>query len=784
MPATRKLAAIVFTHIAEYSSMMVKDESSTLRVLDELRKIFYPLVQQHNGKVLKEMGDSTLLSFDSAVDAVNCTTLLQRNIKHLQQLKLRISIHLGDVVVEERDVFGEGVNIAARIQRLASPGGIIVTEDVWKQSKNQPDIGYISLGTHRLKGVSNTVKVYALNGDGIALPSLQQRISSQPAVKLSMIAFVVFIIAGITYFLTPIFHTKESEGVPSIAILYIKNLGDANDEPYSYGITQDLIVDIAKAGLVRVSSMNDILSIQKSELPIDKIAQILQVRYVMDGSLKREGDIFRLSAQVVEAATRKTLWADRIEAKIDESVSLQGRVAKAIINALHLTPSTIVVKEITTPRTTNTEAYEFYLRGKFLFDRKKSKTDVSVARGLYEKAVGLDSSFVSSLIGLAETYDLEGDYDKAEHLLEKGLSIAQRNNDIMQQAECLRWLGNIYWEQSDYARALTFYERGLKLFEESGDINGVNKTFNNIGNIYWGLGKYTEALESYSKDLKYRETSGDRKGEAISLNNIGLVHSEQGDYTKSLEYFLRGLKIMKEVGSRQEEGIIMDNIGSVYNNQGDYKKAIEYFLMDLKINQELGDRQGEGPTLYNLASAYLNLDDYLSASEYCTKSLKISRDIGDRSTEGFTLHLQGLLWFKQQKYHAARDSFKQAIEVFRQIETKQNIMWATSWLALTEMKLMNHNIAEEIVRTVKGMFPEIPKPKDYIEICWNISQTYQSLGNSQKAKEFLEKAFSEVTSRANKISDSTIRKSFLTNVQTNGEVISEWNKSKQTSQSD
>jgi tetratricopeptide (TPR) repeat protein/class 3 adenylate cyclase len=732
--STRKLAAIAFVDIVGYTAMMEKDEAATLQLLAELRKILYPLAQQSNGSVLKELGDGLLLSFDSALDAIHCAVSLQRTVNNIPNLKLRIGIHLGDVVVERNDVFGEGVNVAARIQHFSPAGGIVITEDMWKQVKNHPHFSFVTLGARHVKGLHSAIKLLAVNADGLSLPSFQERVIANPTFKRTFIAVLIAATMVATYLLSPSFLGLKTEEVPSLAILYIKNLGTEAEEPYTYGITQDLIVDVAKAGLIRVAPMKDILSISKSDLSINDIAKHLRVRYVMEGSLKREEKFFHFAGQIVEAATGQTLWADHLQTTIADIASLKGQLAKVVLNTIQIKPSEGVKKEITKTRTANPEAYEFYLRAKYVFDKKKTKDDLFTARGMYERAISLDSTFVSPRIGLGRTYETEGDYERALQIYEQATTLAHQNGERADEAECLRRKGIVLWSLGKYKQALEVFTEVLNMFRELGAREGEAKTLNNIGIVYMDRGNYPQALDYYTQSLTIQKELDDRDGQGRTLNNIALTYEYHGNYPKALGYYQQSLTIARELGDRQSEALTLFNLGVLSSEQNDSKKALDYYLQSLTIRREIGDRSGEGETMGYLGKLYFDTKDYTSAQEYLHK----------------------------------------AVALFEQVSIVQELVFNLSRLACVEAEIGSLQDAKQHAQTVEEKFPDELSPSQQIEIHWNLSRTYARLGEQEKANFYLNQAYQEIMERAKNISDQTSQTMYLQNVKLNREVITEW----------
>ncbi len=598
--------------------------------------------------------------------------------------------------------------------------------------------------------------------------------SKNSTLKKVIIFGVLFIVALMMYLFAP--REELTDKVPSIAFLYLKNLSSEQDEPFCYGITEDLIIDVAKAGRVRIATMNDVLNLPKENITTEKIAKKLHVRYVMEGSFKREGNIFRIAVNIMDSKNNASLWSDKIETTTNDASSLQGKLTKSIIAALHLTPTAIVENEITKARTPNPDAYERYLRAKYLFGKKKTKDDVLAVRNLFQQATNIDSMFVSAWLGIGLTFELQGEYEEAKKIIERALSIAQGSKDNIEEGNCLRELGIVHSDIGDQKKAFDFYNKSLDIMKELGDKKGEGNALNSLGSIYISQGNTAKALENYSMSLTISEELGEEKDQAITLSNIGIVYGNQGDFSKTTEYFSKSLNIEKELEDKQGEAITENNIGYAYKNQGEYSKAIEYYTMSLKIVQDLGDKHTEESILNDLGLIYGEQGDHNKGMEYCAKSIDISRTIGNKSMEGYNLLSYGKLLYQVKEYNASLDSLKNSIIVLKQVQDKDNLMWAYSFLTLLEAVMKKSGEAEIDISSLEDMFKEIQKPENFIEICWNLSEAYSELGNTAKAKEYLDKAYNEVILRSEKISDNAMKQSFLTNVKLNREVVAVWKK--------
>ena len=294
----RKLAAIVFTDIAGFTKLSSKNEPAALALLEKQRDLLKPLVKKNNGEWLKEIGDGLLLSFGTTRDAVDCAIEIQHLTKEIESLDLRIGIHQGEVVFQGSDVVGDDVNIASRIEPFAATGGIAISGRVNSSLKRDPDFETKYVGTPNLKGVDQELKVYCITSHG-----LPETIKSNVTAKLDKKGFqwnlknsigIAASTIGLLFVANVMFlrigFADESD-VPSIAILPLDNKGAAEDEFYAYGLSTDLISDVASAGLIRVASLKEIEEL--GDINFKEKAKRLLVRYVAQGTIWKRDDIFQ-----------------------------------------------------------------------------------------------------------------------------------------------------------------------------------------------------------------------------------------------------------------------------------------------------------------------------------------------------------------------------------------------------------------------------------------------------------------------------------------------------------
>ena len=597
---TRKLAAIMFTDIAGFTESMSYDEQSAIQAVKKKRSIIQPLIKDHNGVFVKEIGDGTLSYFSSAIDASTCAVKLQELTYDEDQLNIRVGLHIGDIVFDGEDVFGEGVNIASRLETLSPVGGVCVSKNVYDELENKKEFNGTSLGLQTLKGVGRLVEVYALKGKKLKAPDKSQ------------------------YKATEVQKHTDDE-VPSIAIIPFKNKGADEDVFYAYGISADLITNCSSAGLIRVAGLNDIEKLDYSNLNYQELSNKLFVRYVSTGMLWKMGNMFQLSIELYDTKEKKVVWSDRWQENWDNLPTIKTNLSDGLLKALDTKPK---VEQKTD--TTNPEAYEFYLKAKHKYAKRENSEDTEIVRGLLDRAIELDDNLLLAKIVLGRTYLEMGDYNKAMEIFTPTLDQAEKLSDKRGIGMNLNAIGIVHIYKGDYDMALDYLNRSLAIAEELGDKLGIGGNLISIGNVHLYKSDYDMALDYFNRSLAIAEELGAKHWIGISLGNIGAVQRNKENYGKALDYFNRSLAIAEELGDKNGIGKILNNIGSVHADKGDYEKALDYFNRSLAIDEELGDKRGIGNSLGNIGGMYWEKGDYDMALDYFHKSLAIHEELGNK----------------------------------------------------------------------------------------------------------------------------------------------------------
>jgi len=338
----RRLAAILAADVVGYSRLMGADEEGTLRALQGHRRaVLDPQIAGHRGRIVKTTGDGLLAEFASVIDAVECAAVVQhamagRNegVAPAQRLEFRMGINLGDVMVEGDDIFGDGVNIAARLEGLAEPGGICVSQVVRDQVSDKRALDFEDLGEHAVKNIARPLRVYRLASGGPPAPSPKPAASAPPLPDR-----------------------------PSIAVMAFANMtGDPEQEYFADGIAEDMTTALSRFREFFVIARNSSFVYKGRAVDIQQVARELGVRYVLEGSVRRAGDRVRITGQLVDTATRAQLWADRFDGALDDVFELQDRITESVVGALAPTLHRAEVERAMRKPTATLDAYDYLLR--------------------------------------------------------------------------------------------------------------------------------------------------------------------------------------------------------------------------------------------------------------------------------------------------------------------------------------------------------------------------------------------------------------------------------------
>jgi len=464
--AQRRLAAILAADVVGYSRLMEHDEAGTLAALKARRSdVLAPVVAQHNGRVVKVMGDGVLVEFGSAVDAVQCGVELQKGFTGANQgvaetlrIVLRIGINLGDVIVEGSDLYGDGVNVAVRLEALAEPGGICISAKVHDEVRGKIDTGFEDAGEQQLKNIATPVRIYITGPSGVPVAT------------------------GLA---------TAAANKPSIAVLPFANMSDDPHQQYfSDGITEDIITELSRFRSLFVIARNSSFQYRDINVDVRRVARELGVRYVVEGSIRKMANRVRVTAQLIDGLSGNHVWSEHYDRDISNLFKLQDEVICTIVSTLTGRVEDAEIRGTALKRTDSLTAYDNLLRGVELL-RGNNSNDNRRAREAFERAISLDPRFALAHAYFALSLLVEHRYDNApdaikDQALDSALTAVRLDPG---EARCQQFLAQAYRFRGEFDQALTYFQRAVAL--NPNDANG----FALMGSVLGVAGRPGEGVE-------------------------------------------------------------------------------------------------------------------------------------------------------------------------------------------------------------------------------------------------------------------------------------------------
>lgn len=579
----RRLSAILAADVVGYSSLMENDEVGTFAALKSHReKLFDPAVKDRGGRIVKLMGDGALAEFNSVIDAVECALEIQRKLAAAESsIKLRIGINLGDVIVDGDDIYGDGVNVAARLETLSEPGGICISGSAYDMVVDKINCGFEDCGIQTLKNINRPVRVFraleTADGSNRAASSLQ-----------------------------------VGSGRQSIAVLPFSNMsGEKEQEYFSDGITEDIITDLSKISQLFVIARNSTFSYKGHAVQVQQISRDLGAKFIVEGSVRKSGNRVRVTAQLIEGSTGGHIWADRYDRDLTDVFEVQDDVTRNIVTALKIALAPEEKQAIERVQTCNLQAYDYYLRGRKLL-HEMTRENLESARNMFLEAVALDPEYAIALTGLADCdATIYNFYSSDLEFVESAINYSQRALDFDPKlAEAHASMGFALSLKEDYRAAELEFESALELDPM------LYEAFWNFGLSKLSQGDIEAAADLFSKASQVR--GDDLQSNMMlmtSMQGLGLEESLISTAKKTLEIATRRL----ERDGQDARAAYIGASALIHLKRN--SDALSWLEKAENIDSM------DPRTTYNIACAYSILGDFEKALEFLKRSIEAGRSI-------------------------------------------------------------------------------------------------------------------------------------------------------------
>ncbi|HXV80793.1 MAG TPA: adenylate/guanylate cyclase domain-containing protein [Candidatus Binatia bacterium] len=547
----RKLSAILHADVAGYSRLTGEDEEGTHRRVSAYLDAITAITERYHGNVLNYAGDAVLADFPTVSDALTCAAAIQHELRQRnqelpenQKIQFRIGVNLGEVIVDRGEIFGDGVNIAARLEALAEPGGVCISGAVYDAMGSKLPIDYQFLGEQQVKNIAKPIRVYrAQLRPGVELPpprvNARIRQPKRYAVAVAVAVALIIMVGVIAWFASRSSKTGAEKPAtlpstqkPSVAVLPFTNLSnDPQQEYFSDGITNDIITDLSRFSSLFVIASNSVFAYKGKPIKVQDVGRELGVRYLLEGSIQRANDKVRVNAQLVDANTGQHMWAERYERNLKDVFVVQDEIVRSIVGALAVRVRDVERNRAMRKDTDSLEAYDYVLRGREYLSRITRSTNLE-ARTMFQKAIEADQRYAAAYVGLGWTYRRavgHGWTEFVDEALERAQDLAQEALRLEDSAAAHGLLASVYLMREQYELAGHAAERAIELNPSDSD------SLSRLASVLLYTGRTDEAVRAYETALRF-----DPSSDADILFTLGLAYYLQSRYEQAIRILEQG----------------------------------------------------------------------------------------------------------------------------------------------------------------------------------------------------------------------------------------------------
>jgi TolB-like protein/Tfp pilus assembly protein PilF len=631
MPSIRSLAAIMFTDIVGYTALMGNDEKKAFEILRKNRQLQKPIIEQHGGTWIKELGDGVLASFNTISEAVQAAIKIQEACNQAKEFALRIGIHQGEVIFEGQDVFGDAVNMASRIQAIASVNGIYVSEAVRNELTNKTDIQTRFVKLEKLKNVKEPVRIYEIGlspssepikGGNGTLKRITEKIYAKSFRWYWILPIIILTICFVFLF------NKEklvpaSTDIPALAVLPFNNeSGNSDIEYLTDGMTETLISNLSQLPNLKVKARTSVFQYKRKEINVQKIGQELNVKTILSGRVVQRGQQLLLSLWLVDTETEENVWSKQYTREVSDLLTLQSEIAKDVADNLKIKLSGADEQQLKKHFTADVEAYKLYLKGRFFWNRR-TEEGLRKAIEYFEQAMAKDPGYSLAFVGLADAYNVLGFYGflppkeafpKAKAAAKQALALdeklAEAHTSLAYAVLYYDW--DLATAENEFTRAIALnptypiahqwygnlltamgrWEEAIQAFKRAQELDPLSLVITAVPAwTYYYARQYDRAIEPCVKAIEMDENF------ALAHVWLGQVYERKAMYEKAIAAFKKGLAIS---GNDPEIAALLAHVYSVYGNKQEAQAILDKLLK----------RSGQTyVSPYHIATVYIGLGE-------------------------------------------------------------------------------------------------------------------------------------------------------------------------------
>ena len=742
----------MFTDIVGYSRMVARDESHALKLLDEHNTLISKSIEEYNGHIIKLIGDSVFAEFESPISCAQSAINIQFNFEKRNQLcrkidriLVRIGLHYGKVVVKDDDLFGNDVNMCSRFEGAAPPGGISTTSAIAERISENDDIFIQELGFVKLKNIPKPQSLHILHLDGDSMQKNSVKIQRS-----------VLEDRGVQFVESDTFIERE---LYSIALLNLKNLGDSKDDFYCQGVTEGIINDLMKIADIRIPEIGGILKYHNSDLPATEIARRLQVQYLAEGTILKRDDTIKLSLQMLDTVSGITTVNINIEEKINNINILKGKIVSAILDEFSIEIPKHVRQNLQRKMTENNVAYEKFLKGRHLFNKMASPSDLNYAKQLHLETIELDDEFIEAYVELALTCQRKGNFEEAESYLEDGLEIAEKNKDQQGIAYVYNGMGILYKGWSKYQKSAACFENALTIEVQFENRLAEARILNGMSSCMYNMGQIDKAFDCVNKSLSIKKDLEDDETIGLTYGQIANTHYVEGDYAKAIEFGRKALGNFRNIQMVYNEGRILVLLAEWYARIAYFDKAAKYLDEGSLICKEFEDQFVFGKIEFIKGLIKCGLKKYDSAAECMEEAVDLYELAENREHAMLAMQELGLIYIKNTKYKKAIRQLKRCIKMKKKLPVEDKSLLAE--IALEYADIVHNNSSGDDLDKLEGELMSRDDNKVSYRQWHYLYMAYYFIKNTKQADICKNKAEQSLKAEAEHISLPEMQQSYI-----------------------
>ena len=646
-----KKASIFFSDIVGYSSMIARDEKAALQLLDEHDLILEAHIAKNNGHIIKHIGDAIFAEFDNSDSASKTAIGIQKELKKRNdntrgkdQVIVRIGLHCGNVVVKGDDLFGNDVNLCARIEPTAIPGGI-ATSGAFLSNMEDKDIFTRSYGHVRMKNIPDPMELFRIYIDKNDYLAEHQ----DDLIKI-LIGRGVKIVD----------KDEKIDSYKTIAILYPDNLGEKEEEFFCYGFLEQMISDLKTIDAIRTPSIFDVKKYKNSQESISQISIDLSVQYIAQLSILSVGDNFKVNVMLTSMSTGEEVLSDSFDGQHNELKAISGKIISQFADKLSVDLSDTIKELFDRENKIDNEAYKKFLEGKYLFDIRDSSDSIKKSEKIFRKALKIDDEFAECHAMLGMLYNFIGELDDAEDELEEALDIAEDSNNYDALSIIYNNMGIYYKEQKRFEKSIKFFNKGIKLQKTLPNDDMKANLLHNMSGCYGSMGNFDKMLIYLEQSQGIYEKLDDSIRLGNSYGEMGNAYKTALNNEQAMKYYEKAKQIFvsEEMNSSIAQLLILQS--EIFLSMKDYKTTKHNLDEASKISETFDIPMMEGRIYLAYAQLYDQEDKVDDAIDNLDEALDIFMDINNKIRASDVLTMMGFLYVKKKKNKKAKKAYKRA----------------------------------------------------------------------------------------------------------------------------